>query len=461
MSRKNDLYINYERSYRKRQRFHGRRRRNNKSGLIILIVLLAAGIGVWTYYAVKLRMDLYSEDPQSDNNEDMYVKQDEGEQEIENNDLSESGQQPDSNQAEATQAFPSPTAEATTAPTKDERETSAEDTRVPVVVKGIYITASTAGSAKMNSLIELADRTEINAMVIDVKNDYGKISYQMNNQLATEIGAVTNTIPDIEALIRTLKERKIYLIARIVAFKDPILAERRSDLAIKNADGSIYLDENKEGWVNPYNKEVWDYLIEISTQAAAVGFDEIQFDYIRFSTGKGIADAYFGEEAETISKEEIIAEFTKYAYEKLKPLGVFVSADVYGTIISSKIDQGLVGQNYVEMSKYLDYICPMIYPSHYGKGNYGIENPNSEPYNIIRKALTASKDKLSEIPEGEHRAVVRPWLQDFTATWVKPYIEYGGTELREQINGVYSVGYEEWLLWNASSVYTEEGLEKE
>ena len=339
-----------------------------------------------------------------------------------------------------------------------EEQIKAEGT---VKVKGIYVTAPTTGIQYMQKLIDMAEATEINAMVIDVKDDQGKVTYKMDSRLAKEIGAVTNTISDINTLISTLKNKNIYLIARIVAFKDPYLAEQRQDLAIRNQDGSIYRDNNKEGWVNPYKTEVWDYLVEIATQAAAAGFDEIQFDYIRFSTGKGIANADFGEEAKDKTREEVITEFTKYAYEALKPLGVNVSADVYGTIINSSVDAAIVGQNYVSMAKYLDYICPMIYPSHFGEGNYGIPYPDMEPYRIIHEVLKASVEKLNQIPEGEHRAIVRPWLQDFTASWIKPHINYGGTELRAQIDGVYSVGYEEWLVWNSGCRYSEEGLEQE
>ena len=188
---------------------------------------------------------------------------------------------------------------------------------------------------------------------------------------------------------------------------------------------------------------------------------EIQFDYIRFSTGKGMSDADFGSLAEEKSKEDIIIEFTKYAYDKLKPLGVFVSADVYGTIISSSIDAGLVGQNYIEMAKHLDYICPMIYPSHFAEGNYGVDYPDLEPRKIVRKVMRASMTKLKEIPEGEHKAIVRPWLQDFTASWIKNYQEYGPFQIREQIAGVYALGHTEWLMWNASANYTVEGFRKE
>jgi hypothetical protein len=200
--------------------------------------------------------------------------------------------------------------------------------------------------------------------------------------------------------------------------------------------------------------------LDIATQTALAGFDEIQFDYIRFSTSKGILKANLGNEAVNKSKEKIITEFTKYAYGKLKPLNIAVSADVYGTIIASDVDAKLVGQNFVEMSKYLDYICPMIYPSHFGEGNFGIQYPDQEPFKIISKILSISASKLNDIPKGQHHAQVRPWLQDFTASWIKHHINYSGEEIREEIEGVYSVGYEQWLLWNAGCNYSEDGLLK-
>lgn len=454
MRNRRDMYINYERSYRQR-----RRRGRSRAGFILLVIFLALGLGFLAYYLVSLRMN-------SGNNRTPIDHTDPLVQNPEDTDLT-STESTEQNTQEGTSITPEPVALPTIMPTTagtdpEETKTIEVDTRIPVKVKGIYVTGSVAGNTNLiNRLTELADTTEINAMVIDVKNDSGRITYAMDGIKASEIGANTNTVSDMEQLVKALKNKKIYLIARIVAFKDPFLTELRPDLAIKNQDGSIYRDNNGEGWVNPYKQEVWEYLIEVSKKAAAIGFDEIQFDYIRIPTGKGIADADFGEEAKTKSKEEVIIEFTKYAYEAIKPLGIFVSADVYGTIISSSIDAGLVGQNYVEMSKYLDYISPMVYPSHFGEGNYGIEHPDLEPYNIIRKVMVASKTKLDLIPEGEHRAIVRPWLQDFTATWVKPHMDYGGEELKEQIKGVYDAGYEEWLLWNASCVYSEDGLNKE
>ncbi|MBP1755406.1 MAG: putative rane protein [Firmicutes bacterium] len=433
--KKKDMYIDYKRSFKKR----GRRR--SRLPWIILTLVLVAGLSVAAFYSIKLRLD--------------------------RNELVADAKEQNPEQ----QPLPSPTVQVTITPTPtptiaptptaipiQEDVVEAMDTRVPVKAKGIYVTSSIAGSTSVDALISLAEETEVNAMVIDIKDDLGKITYKMDSAMAQEIGATTNTIDDIASFIKKLKEHNIYLIARIVAFKDPYLADKKKELAIKNKDGSLYLDNNGEGWVNPYNHKVWDYLIEVASQAAAVGFDEIQFDYIRFSTGNGMAKADFGKNAKEKTKQEVIIEFTKYAYESLKPLGVYVSADVYGTIISSSIDAELVGQNYVEMAKYLDYICPMIYPSHFGEGNYGIQYPDLEPLNIIRKALTASSEKLDQIPKDEHRAIVRPWLQDFTATWIKHHMKYGADELREQISGVYGAGYEEWLLWNAGCKYSEDGL---
>ena len=279
----------------------------------------------------------------------------------------------------------------------------------PVKVKGIYVTAQMAGSSKnMANLIDLVESTELNTMVIDIKNDSGEITYKMDNVVAKEIGATVNYISDIKDLVARLKEKGIYLIARVVAFKDPILAESKPELSIKNADGSIFYDRSNLAWVNPYKKEVWEYLVSVSKEAAALGFDEIQFDYIRFSTDSGVKQAHFGEEARDKSKIEVITEFTKYAYEELSPLGVYVSADVFGSIISSDVDAKIVGQSYYQMAKYLDYICPMIYPSHYANGSYGIDYPDLEPYYLIKKALEDSKVVLEMNEEEEHQAIVRP-----------------------------------------------------
>lgn len=394
-----------------------------------------------------------------------------------------------------------------------------------VKVKGIYVTGAMAGTSGMDDLIALVDRTELNTMVIDVKNDDGRVVYEMDTPMVSGIGSSKKLVSDMPGLIQKCKEHDIYLIARIVAFKDPFLAENRTDLALHDESGNLFRDSSGLAWVNPYKEEVWKYLLEIAEEAVAIGFDEIQFDYIRFATDSGMKNVDFGPEAEGKSREAVITEFVEYASERLHSQGIPVSADVYGIVIDSELDASLVGQNYYEMSKYLDYISPMVYPSHYGPGNLGLAVPDAQPYETIYRSMSASRRVLAGLegpeeeveavsgndiplktedvsgndvpqdavaesvgvvsqetaavsgngavsagartelpdpkemePAEEIRAQVRPWLQDFTATWVDGHITYGPEEIRAQIQAVYDAGYEEWILWNAANRYTEGGL---
>lgn len=360
---------------------------------------------------------------------------------------------------------------------EDLPEEEPEAVKEAVKVKGIYVTGPVAGTERMDELIALVEKTELNTMVIDIKNDEGKVTYKMQSERVLEVESGVRYIQDIDALMEKLRGRDIYLIARIVAFKDPYLAEKKPELSLKTQDGSVYRDRNGEAWVNPYQKEVWDYLVEIGTQAAELGFDEIQFDYIRFSTDGETEKIDYGPEAETKTKQEVISEFTEYAYETLTPLGVAVSADVFGTIIDSEQDAEIVGQNYQEMASHLDYICPMVYPSHYRNGVYGIEVPDKAPYDTVYQAMKVSREKLEEASQPKVQresgpaakadadtekeskiAGVRVWLQDFTASWLRDYLSYGAEEVRAQIQAVYDAGYEEWILWNAKMNYTVDAL---
>lgn len=329
--------------------------------------------------------------------------------------------------------------------------------RAPVKVKGIYVSGPVAGIDRIDTLIELIDQTELNAMVIDIKNDEGRITYQMQSEQVLEIGAGVNYIKDIDALVSKCKEKDIYLIARIVTFRDPYLAEQKPEWAVHTKEGAVFRDKSGLAWVNPYKREMWDYMVEVASQAAGAGFDEIQFDYIRFSTDIKEDEADYGEESEQVSKIEIITEFTKYMYEKLAPQGVYVAADVFGTVIDNETDQEIVGQDYVQMAQYLDYICPMVYPSHYYSGSYGISIPDAEPYNIIYAAASSSARELQAVSDG-HCAGVRPWLQGFTAGWVPGHISYGKEQIRAQIKGAYNAGYDEWILWNAAVKYPPENF---
>lgn len=324
-------------------------------------------------------------------------------------------------------------------------------------VKGIYVTGPLAGNERFEELLTLVDETELNAMVIDVKNDGGEITYKMNLESAQSMGACINYIRDMESFMARLKEHGIYTIARIVCFKDPYLAANCPELALKTTDGRPVVDGHDVAWVNPYKEDVWKYLVDVARKAGEVGFDEIQFDYVRFPIGDVADAADYGVDMTTYTKQQAITGFLTYAVEELRPLGLPVTADVFGTIIGSETDVKRVGQDYVEIGATIDAVCPMVYPSHYGNGVFGLAVPDAQPYETVLAAMQDSAEELSVIPE-ESRAVVRPWLQAFTANWVKGYIPYGGEQIRQQIQAVYDAGYEEWILWNASNRYSADGL---
>lgn len=337
------------------------------------------------------------------------------------------------------------------------------DTRVKTDVKGIYVNTTFLGKGNyptLDELIALADETEINAMVIDIKDDVGNILFDAKHPLLEEMGAENVYIQDLPAFVAKLKEHDIYCIARIVAFKDQVATKKNPEIAVRNQDGTVYVDREGERWLNPYNEGAWEYIVEVAKEAAEAGFDEINFDYLRTSASSSLKTADFGKVPEGMTRIDAITEFVKYACQELKPMGVFVSADVFGTIINSVADGEGIGQSYVGLSRYLDYICPMVYPSHYSFGYGGLKYPDTKPFQLMLMEMKSSVKKLSVIPEGEHRAEVRPWLQDFTASYLGTgrYLTYDAEELRAQISAVYSAGYDEWLLWNAGMFFTEEGL---
>lgn len=322
-------------------------------------------------------------------------------------------------------------------------------------IKGIYLSAYTAGGNRLDEYVELANETEINAFVIDVKSDDGRITFNMDIELADEIGAEYLAIKNVDVLMDKLYDNNIYPIARIVVFKDPFLAKRVNDFAVRNKDGSLFI-HNKVPWLNPYNKDIWEYMVSICKEAAEAGFKEIQFDYIRFGEGYRIKNILEEQIDPERTKMDIIVDFLDYINVEMVDYDVEISIDVFGTVITSRVDSDIVGQDYVEMARRVDVICPMIYPSHYGRGYYGIpasELPDSYPYKIIYGSMSDSNKKLSELSE-EERPVTRPWLQSFSMHGVK----YGAHEIREQINAAYDVGLTEWILWNAGNYYNKSSL---
>jgi hypothetical protein len=311
-------------------------------------------------------------------------------------------------------------------------------------LKGIYLTSYTASNPEaLNNLIEIADQTEINAFVIDIKDSSGYIAYDSDAPAAANLGFINPQIKDIDALIATLVEHDITPIARLVCFQDSALAKARPNLAVKSEKtGDNWLGSHGVMYMNPYSREVWEYLVEVAEDAAKHGFREIQFDYVRFPSDGPVSDAvYPGADS---SMEDAIAGFLAFARARLEKLGVWVSADVFGITVQAQDDSG-IGQQFEKMAANVDVICPMIYPSHYAKGAYGLANPNADPYGLISAALTDTTARLAGTG-----AKGRPWLQDFTLG--SP--AYGVEQVKAELKAAEDQGFDEWILWNVSNTYT-------
>lgn len=324
-------------------------------------------------------------------------------------------------------------------------------------VKGLYISGWVAGSpSKMSALIQQVEQSELNAVVIDVKDDQGRLTYDSQVPMANDLQSDQSLmIKNLERLLTDLEERNIYTIARLVVFKDPLLAAKKTNLAMRTKQGELWRDGRGVAWVDPYQRQVWDYNIAIAKEAAKLGFDEIQFDYVRYpENGAKVDKDVTFHNPNKVSKADNIAKFLHQARESLHQQGAFVSADVFGLTTTSSDDMG-IGQDWSKLIQEVDYISPMVYPSHYGPGMYGVANPDLEPYRIISKALqdANAKNKKLNISE-EELAIQRPWFQSFTAKWVHPHKVYGANEIKEQIRAAKEQGVEEYLLWDPKCKYT-------
>jgi hypothetical protein len=321
----------------------------------------------------------------------------------------------------------------------------------PAHVRALYLNAWAAGSArKLQRLIAIANQTEINAFVIDVKEG-GEVSYASGVKLARDAGAVRNYIGDVRAMLRLLKQHDIYPIARIVVFKDPVLAKARPVFAVRDRTGALWYDNKKTAWVDSFDKRVWDYNIELAREAVALGFAEVQWDYVRFPDAprsylaRAVWPAQNGR-----TKPDGIREFLLYGRERLADLKVPVTADVFGLTVSTKGDMG-IGQQWEKMVDAVDVILPMVYPSHFIRGNYGLSNPNAAPYRTIRRSMEDAIARSKLVPNA---AIIRPWLQAFTLGPPR----YGPAHVRAQIEAVYDAGLTDWVLWSPGSNYNAAAL---
>lgn len=352
-------------------------------------------------------------------------------------------------------------------------------------LRGIYL----GMGENLEAALELASWSELNAVVVDVKESWG-LCYESAVPLAVEMKASSGQL-ELKSLIDRCHAAGLTFIARMVCFKDEVMTRMQPDLCIRDAEGKVlhYPLEGGEAFANPYNTEVWDYLLDLSREVIAMGADEIQFDYVRFPTGQpeGGATPLYREESdvrtkpeesdpqdqreplEVPEKEAAINRFLETARIELQDkLGVPVSADLFSIVMSSPEDGRLIGQNWSRIGlSGIHCLSPMIYPSHYANASAGslgngkgssigskfFDAPDLSPYDVVTAAL---EDGAAAAGKSGY-AGLRPWLQAFTANWLAPgyYMDYGPREIRAQIQALYDAGYDEWLLWNAGHEYPE------
>jgi len=321
---------------------------------------------------------------------------------------------------------------------------------LPFTPKALYLSFYGIGERSIReSALKLIQETELNGLVIDVKGDRGMIPYRSSIPLTSEVGAQKIiTVKDINTLIRTLKEKRIYTIARIVVFKDNLLALKMPDLAVKTQRGEIWRDRENLAWVDPFRKEVWDYNIQIAIEAAQYGFDEIQFDYVRFPDA---SDPRFSMPNTEENRVKAISQFLMEAKKRLRPYNVFLSADIFGYVCWN-LNDTFIGQKLEDLIAYLDYISPMLYPSGFQYGIPGYRIPVANPYEIVYLSLKRAQERA-------HLSSVRfrPWLQAFRDyAFDRRY--FRGQEIRRQIRAAEEFGSHGWMLWNPCNLYSQDGL---
>ncbi len=352
--------------------------------------------------------------------------------------------------------------------------------KTPSQVKAIYMTSWVGGNVSFrDSLVKIIDDTEINSVVIDIKDYTGFVSYNVSDDVLGGMGGKEIRIPDVRQFIDSLHKKGIYVIGRISSFQDPEVVKHHPELAVKRtSDGGIWKDRKGISWVDAGSKDMWDYLVRLGQASYNAGFDELNFDYIRFPSDGDMKNIAYPWSKNKI-KAIVIRDFFSYLREKLGNSGAKLSADLFGMTTSNTDDLG-IGQVLEYALQSMDYVAPMVYPSHYPAGFHNYKNPNAVPYEIIDFSMgraveravatssifnltgslpilkTATSSTQMYTKESWDKNKLRPWLQDFSLG--QPV--YGATEVRAQIKAVYDVGLNSWMLWSASNKYTVGVLEK-
>jgi hypothetical protein len=332
---------------------------------------------------------------------------------------------------------------------------------VPETVKGIYVTSDAYGEKRLfDKLLSLVGRTELNSMVIDLKDSRGALAFDTDHPDLEPYAAKRRPLGELSSVAENLHAEGIYVIARIPVFQDRHYAEARTELTVKRSGGGIWRDRRGIPWLDPSSQEVWKYNVEIASAAWLAGFDEIQFDYIRFPSDGDLSTLRYDFYDKSKTKYEAMGEFFEYLDKELRQkLGARISVDLFGLVMwQHEYDLG-IGQRLREAMPRFDWISPMVYPSHYASGFQGFANPALYPYEVVRDNMARGqklREQMAAEGGGAALAKFRPWLQDFDLG-----ADYGADRVRAQIRASMEEGASGWLLWNAGNVYTESALEKD
>lgn len=338
-------------------------------------------------------------------------------------------------------------------PEEEASSETKEDIHVelPEEVRGIYWTAGTAGSERGDALLEYINDTALNAVVVDLKMDNGALAFQPDDETLQQYMADEPAIGDLDAVLKKLKDANVYRIARIPVMRDTKFAQVHPDSAFRYRGGAFWRDNTGAIWVDPASDEVSDYALDLAREAYGRGFDEIQFDYVRFaSDGQISAIQYPVHDPQKETKVEVMQRFFQKTGDALQEEGIPVSYDLFGMTFWNKNDFN-IGQRLLDVYDHADFISPMVYPSHYPDGFYGHANPALAPYWIVNESLNRGAQMMNterDIPESESRPKFRPWIQDFDIGAV-----YTSQRIRAQIDAARDAGASGWLLWNARNVY--------
>lgn len=327
--------------------------------------------------------------------------------------------------------------------------------KTPDSVKGVYMSSWVAGSPVYRKrIVDMIDSTELNSVIIDVKDSTGKIAFEIDHPLVKSFGAFENRMPDVREFIKDLHERDIYVIARIAVFQDPHITKVKPEWAVETKKGKVWKDRKGLSWANMASREYWDYIVAIARESYKVGFDELNFDYVRFPSDGNMEDiSYPGLDESVTTKSEELRKFFQYLSEKLSMTKAPLSVDLFG-MTTTNTDDLNIGQVLENALPYFDYVAPMVYPSHYPHKFNGYKNPAAVPYEVIKFTMEEGIKRVIAASSTPNK--LRPWLQDFDLGAV-----YTAPMVREQIQATYDVGLNSWMLWDAANKYTPSALEPE